>query len=73
MVGSTHGTPPRPNKPKSMAQLCKDQVDPYAAAATHAIYTGKCGFVKVFHFADGSCLSFQITYTATKTGMSFDQ
>jgi len=60
-------------EPKTVAQLCLDQPDPYAAAQLIAIYQGKLGFTKTMHFNDGSCLKFKITYTAMEVGRSEDQ
>lgn len=56
---------------QSIAQRCQDSPDPYESAVKHAAYKGMpSAFVKVFHFEDGSYLSFNVTYTPAQAGRS---
>lgn len=53
----------------STAQKCLESDDEYGTAVAHHVFTGKPSpFVKRFHFADGTYLDFEITYTVTNAG-----
>lgn len=55
----------------TMAQQALESRDAFEYATMHAAYKGQPSpFVKVFHFEDGSYLSFAITYTAIDAGRS---
>ncbi len=57
---------------KSTAKLCEESPNPYEAAVKQAAYKGMPSpHLKVFHFEDGSYLSFNVTYKPAESGRSF--
>lgn len=56
----------------SIAQKALESRDAYEFAVMHAAYKGMPSpMVKVFHFEDGSYLSFTVTYTPAEAGRTF--
>lgn len=61
----------KPTSSLSIAQQALESRDAYEFAVMHAAYKGMPSpMVKVFHFEDGSYLSFNITYTVADAGRS---
>lgn len=55
----------------TIAQQCLESESPYDNAVLYSVYRGMPNpSLKVFHFEDGSYLSFAITYTAIDAGRS---
>lgn len=53
----------------SMAQQALESRDAYEFAVMHAAYKGMPSpMVKIFHFEDGSYLSFEVSYTPREAG-----
>lgn len=59
----------------TIAEQCRRQPDPLTWARAQAGYKSHPHDrdVLVFHFEDGSCLEFDITYTAGKTDRSYEE
>lgn len=61
------------NHTQTIAQRCQSQDDPYEAAAKQQGYKGMPDpFTKVFHFEDGSCLKFKVSYEAVSAGRTVE-
>lgn len=53
----------------SKAQQALESSDAYEFATTHAAYKGQPSpMVKIFHFEDGSYLTFNVIYTPAEAG-----
>lgn len=56
----------------SIAQKALESRDAYEFCVMYAVYKGiPSPMVKVFHFEDGSYLSFNVTYTPAEAGRTF--
>ncbi|MNQ43876.1 hypothetical protein D3C85_576160 [compost metagenome] len=55
----------------SEAQICLQADDPYEQCLKRFIRREADHYRKVFHFADGSFLTFTVTYTPADAGRSF--
>lgn len=57
---------------KTIAEQCRASADPMSEAVRCQPYKGQPDpFRKIFHFEDGSYLSFRVSYEAVETGVSF--
>lgn len=57
----------------SIAQQCLASDDSYGEAYARKLYYRQTAERKTFHFADGSCLEFAVSYTPIAAGRSFDE
>jgi hypothetical protein len=61
------------NQPLTIAQLCMAADNPYEESAKQQGYKGMPDpFTKVFHFEDGSCLKFKVSYEAVSAGRTVE-
>lgn len=63
---------PSTTQPTTIAQQALESRDAYEFAVMYAAYKGMPSpMIKVFHFEDGSYLSFNVTYTPAEAGRTF--
>lgn len=56
----------------TIAQKCLESSDAYEYAVMHCAYKGQPSpMLKVFHFEDGSYLSFKVSYAPHEAGRTF--